>query len=323
MDLVADVASRALRDKGGDFRVHLRRRLQAAEVGPEVLEDDGAAVEGSAETACVANHRREVVVAVMDRIGEERLLGGGIDKRSALGQAVERPFILGAHQAAWAGLLDHLANALEKRLTELLLVCVLHARVERIEALLPQLLHALVAIACRRAAAVQPYAVELIPGHKFPDEVELPLHEPFLADAELPQVRPISLVFGGRLGRLGAGAGLGAARGVGLQGIRERLLFFGDLLEPGTRLVTGLVHNQPFGMPIGELRIPGEHVVGQDRDLPFPERRHLRSQEVEREVGMHPPLRIREIGIAVHVLGEYGGAIRHAPPAIGLRIRPR
>ena len=36
--LVADVASRALRYIGGDFRVHLRRRFQAAEVGPEVLE---------------------------------------------------------------------------------------------------------------------------------------------------------------------------------------------------------------------------------------------------------------------------------------------
>ena len=67
--------------------------------------------------------------------------------------------------------------------------------------------------------------------------------------------------------------------------------------------------NQPFGMPIGKFGIPGQHVVGQDRDVALPERRHLRSQEVKREVRMHPPVRAREVGITVHVLGEHSRSV--------------
>ncbi len=46
MNLVADIAASALRDKGGDFGMHLGGRFQAAEVGPKILEDDGATMEG-------------------------------------------------------------------------------------------------------------------------------------------------------------------------------------------------------------------------------------------------------------------------------------
>jgi hypothetical protein len=71
--LVANVAARALRDIGGDFRVHLRRRFQAAEVGPEVFENDGTTMERNPVAAGITNDRREIMVAVMGGIGESAL----------------------------------------------------------------------------------------------------------------------------------------------------------------------------------------------------------------------------------------------------------
>jgi hypothetical protein len=107
-------------------------------------------------------------------------------------------------------------------------VSILHAHIKWIVALLSQLAQTFVAVAGGRATTVEPNAVQLIPGDKLPDEFEFALHELLPADTELPQVRPIPFVFRGRPGRLGV---LGAARGVGLYGIGERLLPVGDLLS--------------------------------------------------------------------------------------------
>ena len=202
MHLVANVAARALRDKSGDFRVHLRRRFQAAEIGPEILENHRATMEGDPIAARVANYRREIMVAIMGSIGEERLLGRVIDQRGALGQTVEGALILGTDQTTGARFLYHLANPLKEGLVERGLVIGLHARIEGIKALLAQLAHTFVAIARRRTAPVEPYAIELILGDKLPDEIEFSFYECLLADAKLPHVRPISLVFGRRLRRV-------------------------------------------------------------------------------------------------------------------------
>ena len=59
-------------------------------------------------------------------------------------------------------------------------------------------------------------------------------------------------------------------------------------------------------MVLGELGIKGRHVVSQDLDLPLAQGRHLGSQQVKRQVGMRPSVRAGEVGIAVHILGEYG-----------------
>jgi len=61
-------------------------------------------------------------------------------------------------------------------------------------------------------------------------------------------------------------------------------------------------------MPVGELGIPSEHVVGEDLDLALPEGGHLRAQKVEREVGVHSPVRIWKVGVAVHILGKHARA---------------
>jgi len=175
-------------------------------------------------------------------------------------------------------------------------VGILDARIERIEALRPELPHALGAIARGRTAPIQPHAVQLILGDQLLDEIELSFEKRLLTDAELPQVGTIPLLFTGRLGRLGP---------IGLQGVRERLLLFGRLL----RLGPGLVDHQPFGMPVREFGIPGQHEVRQDLDLPLPQRRHLRSQKVKRQVGMHAPVRAGKVAIAVHILGEHGRTI--------------
>src|SRR5262249_31004222 len=151
-------------------------------------------------------------IAIMDCIREERLLGRIIEERHALGKTVERTLVLRAHQATRARFLDHLVNTLEERLSKLFLVSILHAHIERIAPLLAQLPCTFVAIAWGRASAVEPYAVKLILGDKLLDEVKFSLHKRFPANAELPHVRPISLVFGGRLGSLGVGARLGAPR---------------------------------------------------------------------------------------------------------------
>src|SRR5262249_25761795 len=125
-----------------------------------------------AEAAGVANHRWEIVVAIVDRIREECLLGGTVNERRALGQAVESPLVLRADQTARARLLDHVVNTLQKGLTQLFFMGILHAHIEGIEALLPQLPHAFVAVARGRASPVEPNAVQLVLGDKLPNEVE-------------------------------------------------------------------------------------------------------------------------------------------------------
>src|SRR5262245_12312258 len=67
--------------------------------------------------------------------------------------------------------------------------------------------------------------------------------------------------------------------------------------------------DQPFRMPLGEFGIPGQHEVGEDPDFPLPQSFHLRPEEIEGEVWMHPPMLAREVGITVHVLGEDGRAV--------------
>src|SRR5262249_22787151 len=142
-------------------------------------------------------------------VGEKCLLRRKIDKRRAPGEAIESTLILGTNQAVSARFLDHLIDTLMKGLTELFLVIILDAGIERIETFLSQLALASLAVARRRATTVEPHAVELILGDKLANEVKFPVHKLLPADAELPQVRPVSLVFGGWLGRPGAGTGLG------------------------------------------------------------------------------------------------------------------
>src|SRR5262249_48808595 len=179
--------------------------------------------------AGVANHRREIVVAIVDCIRKECLLRGTVDERRALGEAVEGSLVLGTHQTPWAGLLDYAVNSLQKGLTQLFFVGILHAHIEGIEALLPQLPHAFVAVAGGRAPTVEPNAVQFVLGHKLSNEVEFPFQELLPADAKLPQISPISLIFSGRTARLSAV--LGGAGGVGLHRIRECFLRVGDLLR--------------------------------------------------------------------------------------------
>ena len=65
------------------------------------------------------------------------------------------------------------------------LVIVLHAPIERIEALRAQLPQAFVAIALHRgAASVDPYAIEFITGDKLLDVGQLSFHEIFAGQAQ-------------------------------------------------------------------------------------------------------------------------------------------
>ena len=207
-------------------------------------------MEGYPVAACVANHRREIMVAIMGCIGEERLLGRVIDKRGALGKTVEATLVLGAHEASRARLLHHLPDALKK------------GRAQRIG-----------------ADAVEPHAVELIAGHKLFDPRKFLFHEIVLGKGKRRFPRVIFSLCGGGL--------------IGL----------------GSRSGRGPLDNQPFWMPLGKLRIKGRHVVSQDLDLPLAQGRHLRSQNVKGQSGMHRPQGTWIVAITIHILGKHRGAV--------------
>jgi hypothetical protein len=79
MDLISDIATRALRHVLGQLGVQLRRMLEPAEVRPKVFETNGQAVDRHAEPARVTDHRAKIVIAVMLSVREERFMIGVID----------------------------------------------------------------------------------------------------------------------------------------------------------------------------------------------------------------------------------------------------
>src|SRR6185295_6413723 len=119
-----------------------------AEVGPEILEDHGATMEGNPIAARVANYCWEIIVAIMLRIREERLLGRVIDKRRSLGKTVRAALVLRAHETGRARLLDHFPGTLQKR------------RAQRIG-----------------ADTVQPHTIELVARYKLFEPRKFLFHE--------------------------------------------------------------------------------------------------------------------------------------------------
>src|SRR5262249_47274582 len=111
MHLVADVAARALGYVRGEFRVKLRRQFQSTEVCPEILVADSQAIDRDTEAAGVANDGREIMVAIMGSVSEERLVIRVINKRGAFGEAV-RTLILRTQQTTGTRFLHHVVDAL-------------------------------------------------------------------------------------------------------------------------------------------------------------------------------------------------------------------
>jgi hypothetical protein len=78
-----------------------------------------------------------------------------------------------------------LLDALKKRAVKLHLMIVLRVPIEWVEALFTQLSQAFGTIALHRGATpVNPDAVELITGNKFPEVSKFSLHETFLGKAQ-------------------------------------------------------------------------------------------------------------------------------------------
>src|SRR5262249_45476516 len=132
------------------------------EISPEIFETDRTAMKRDPETPRITNHRRKIVIAIVHCIREECFLRRIINKRRTLGEPIERALVLWTDQATRSRLLDRLANTFKNCLPKLFFVAVLHARIKWIAPLLAQVCHAILTIARRRAATIEPHAVKLV-----------------------------------------------------------------------------------------------------------------------------------------------------------------